>query len=96
MVIRRESLVATAAWEAEHGAAASSRERESLGLTRRIHGLERVADEALRAADRARHVKPAIEAPEILRGLERFLERGLGEAERRREALELAGIDFLH
>ena len=68
----------------------------ALGLTRSIHGLERVPDEALRAADCAGHVESPIEAPEIFRRLEGFLERGLGETERRREALELARIDFLH
>jgi hypothetical protein len=75
---------------------AGPRERESLGFTRRIDRLERVPDEALRTPDRAWNVKAPVEAPEILRGLERFLERGLGEAEGRCEALELARIDFLH
>jgi hypothetical protein len=65
-------------------------------LARGVDGLERVPDETLRAADRARHVEAPIEAPEILRGLERFLERGLCEAERRRETFELARIYFLH
>ena len=67
-----------------------------LGLAGSVHGLERVADEALRAADRARHIEPPIEAPEILRSLKGFLERRLREPERRPEPLELARIDFLH
>ncbi len=46
-----------------------------LGPTRGIHGFERIPDEALRAADSAGHVEAAVEAPEILRRLERFLER---------------------
>ena len=54
--------------------------RGSLGLARRVDRLERVPDETLRAADRAWNIEAAIEAPEVLRGLERFLERGLGEA----------------
>src|SRR5437868_351393 len=60
---------------------ARPREREPLARARRVHRLERVAHETLRAAERARHVEPAVEAPEILRGLEGLLERGLCEAE---------------
>jgi len=61
-----------------------------LRLARCIHGLERVPDEALRAAESTRHIEAAVKASEVLRGLERFLERGFGKAERGREPLELA------
>jgi hypothetical protein len=46
-----------------------------LGLARGVHGLERVADEPLRAAESTRNIEPTVKASEVLRGLERFLER---------------------
>ena len=75
---------------------ARPREREPLARARRVHRLERVAHETLRAAERARHVEPAVEAPEILRGLEGLLERGLREAESGGEPFELASVDIGH
>ncbi len=59
----------------------------------RVHRLVRVRDETLRAADGARHVEPLVEAAEVLGCFERLLERGLGQAERRPESLELALVD---
>src|SRR5207247_2352765 len=47
----------------------------------------RVRDETLRAAESARHVEATIEVPEVLRGLDRLLERGFREPKRRRETL---------
>jgi len=67
-----------------------------LGLTRSIDRLERVTDEALRPSDGPRDVEAAIEVSKVLRSLEGFLESRLGEAERRCESFELAGVDFLH
>src|SRR5438874_11463460 len=67
-----------------------------LRLTRGVHGFERVADEALGSADRARNIEAPIEVSEILRGLERLLKRGLGKPERRSEALQLPRIGLLH
>src|SRR5207245_8924166 len=54
----------------------------------------RVRDETLRAAEGARHVEATIEVPEVLRGLDRLLERGFREPKRRRETLELPLIDL--
>ena len=71
-------------------------ERESLGLARGVHGLERVTDETLRATDRARHVETTIEAAEILSSLERLLESGLREPKCGPEPLELSGVDLCH
>ena len=68
----------------------------SLSLARRGDRFERVLDEPLRTADGARNIEAAIEAPEILSGFERLLERGLREAQRRGETLELAGIYVRH
>ena len=67
-----------------------------LGLAGSVHGLERVADKALRAADRARHVEAPVEAAEILRSLEGLLERRLREPKRGPEPLELSGVDVRH
>ena len=66
----------------------------TLRLSRRVHRLQRVPDESLRTADRTRNVEPAVEAAEVLRSLERLLERGLRETQGRPESLELAGIDL--
>ena len=41
-----------------------------------------------------RDVETMVEVPEILRGLERLLERGFREAQRRAQPLELALIDL--
>ena len=65
-----------------------------LFLARRVHRFIRVLDQTLGSADRARDVEAAVEIPEILRGLERFLERGLREAQGRAQSLELALIDL--
>ncbi len=54
----------------------------TLGLACGVHGLERVADQALRAANRAGHIEASIEAPEIFRRFDGFFERGLGKPER--------------
>ena len=54
----------------------------TLGLARSVDCLERVADQALRTADSAGDIEASIEAPEILRGLDSFFERGLGKPER--------------
>ena len=69
---------------------------EPLALAGRVHRLERVADETLRAADRTRHVETAVEVTQVLGGLERLLERGLREAQRGPQTLELARIDVAH
>src|SRR5438445_5537650 len=66
----------------------------TLGLAGRVDRLEGVADEALRTPERAGHIEATVEAPQIFRGLDGLLERGLGEAERRPESLEFAGIDL--
>src|SRR5206468_421914 len=58
--------------------ACSRRERHSaerLARPRRVHRLQRVGDEALGAAEGARDVEAAVEAAEVLRRLERLLER---------------------
>jgi phosphate uptake regulator len=70
--------------------------REMLRLPCGIDRLERVADEALRAAERARDVEPPVEATEVLGGLERLLERRLRQAQRRCEPFELARVDVGH
>jgi hypothetical protein len=69
---------------------------DTLRLARGVDRLERVVDQPLRAAHRARHVESTVEVAEVLRGLERLLERGLREAQGRAEALELAWIDVAH
>ncbi len=74
----------------------SPRQRESLRVTRGVDRLERVSDEALRAADGTRHVEASIEAAEILRSLERLFERGLREPKRGPEPLELSRVDVCH
>ena len=65
-----------------------------LSLSRGVDRLIRVLDQALGPADRARDVEATIEVPEVLRGLESLLERGLREAQRRPESLKLAVIDL--
>ena len=70
--------------------------RRLLRLARGLDRFERVSDETLGSSKRARHVKPAIEAPEVLRSLERFFERGLRKAQRGTEPLELARVDIGH
>jgi nitroreductase len=64
-----------------------------LALPRGVHCLVGVLHQALRAGDRARDVEAAVEAAEILGGLESLLERGFGQAQRGAEPLELALID---
>jgi len=64
------------------------------GLPCGVHRLVRVLNEALRAADGARHVEAMVEIAEILRRFERFLERGLRETQRGAQPLELTLIDF--
>lgn len=49
----------------------------------------------MRATDRARHVEAPVEVPEILGGLERLLERGLGKTQRGPKTLELTLIDLV-
>jgi hypothetical protein len=49
---------------------------------RGVDRLERIFDEALRSAERARHIETPVEASEILRGLERLFEGGLRETQR--------------
>jgi len=63
------------------------------GTSRGVHGLVRVLHQTLGAGDGARYVEAPVEAAEILRGLERLLERGLREAQGGAQALELALID---
>ena len=67
-----------------------------LRLPRGVDRLERVPDEALRAGERARDIEAPVEAAEVLGGLERLLERGLREAQRRCEPLKLARVDVGH
>ena len=67
-----------------------------LGLSGGLDGIQRIADETLRAAERSRHVKAVVEAAEILGCLERLLSRGLREAKRGPKTLELTGIDVAH
>jgi hypothetical protein len=66
----------------------------SSGLSRRLDRFVRILDQTLGPTDRARHVETVVEAPEILRRLERLLQRGLGEAQGRAQSLELALIDL--
>ena len=54
---------------------AGAREREPLRVTRGSYGFERISNKTLRAADRAGDIEAAIEAPQVLRGLERLFER---------------------
>ena len=65
-----------------------------LFLPRRVDRLVGVLNEPLRAADGPRDVVTAVEITQVLRGLERLLERGLREAQRRPEPLELTLIDL--
>ena len=65
----------------------------TLALPRRVYRFVRVLHQTLRAGDGARDVEAAIEAAEVLRGLERLLERGFREAQRRPQPFELAGVD---
>ena len=67
-----------------------------LRLPRGVDRFERISDQALRAAERARDIEAPVEAAEVLGGLERLLERGLREAQRRCEPLELASVDVGH
>src|SRR5437016_625310 len=62
-------------------------------LARRGDRLFGIPDEPLRAAKGARHIEAMIEVAEVLRRLQRFLERGAREAQRGRKALELTLID---
>jgi hypothetical protein len=69
-------------------------EAARLSLPRRLDGFVRVLHESLRAADRARDIEALVEVAEILRGLERLLERGLRETQGRPQPFELAGVDL--
>lgn len=62
-------------------------------LPSRAHRLVRVLHEPLRARDGAWDVEAPVEVPQVLGGIERLLERGFSEAQRRTETFELAGID---
>ena len=68
----------------------------TLRLSRRVHRLQRIADETLRTPERARNIEATIEAAEILRGLEGLLERGLRETQRGPKPLELTRVDLRH
>ena len=59
-----------------------------------VHGLVRVLNEALRTADGARYVESMVEIAKVLRGFKGFLERGLREAQRGAQPLELTLIDL--
>ena len=59
-----------------------------------VHGLVRVLNEALRTADGARYVEAMVEIAKVLRGFKGFLERGLREAQRGAQPLELTLIDL--
>jgi hypothetical protein len=59
-----------------------------------VDRLVGVLDQALRAADGTRDVVATVEIAEILRGLERFLERGLRETQGGAQSFELTLIDF--
>ena len=72
----------------------SCRIRPMLRLARRVHRLVGVLHEALRTADGARDIEAMVEIAEILRGFERFLERGFRKAQRGAQPLELSLIDF--
>ena len=65
-----------------------------LFLPRRLDRLIGVLYEPLRAADGARDVVATVEIAEILRCFERFLERGLREAQGGAEPFELTLIDL--
>ena len=65
-----------------------------LFLTRRVDRLVRVLDQALSATDRARDVEAVVEVPQVLRGFERFFERGFGEAQGGAKSLELTLVDL--
>src|SRR5712692_967782 len=62
----------------------------TLRLSRRVHRIQRVADETLCTPERARHIEATIKAAEILRRLEGLLQRGLRETKCRGEPFELA------
>jgi hypothetical protein len=68
----------------------------SARLSRGVDRLKRVRHQSLRPTERARHVETPVEAPEILGGLQRFFERGLGEAQCRAQPLELARVYIRH
>src|SRR2546428_10215099 len=68
----------------------------TLRLSRRVHRIQRVADETLCTPERARHIEATIEAAQVLRGLEGLLERGLRETQRGRKSLELPRVDLGH
>ena len=68
----------------------------TLRLSRRVHRLQRVADETLCTPERARHIEATIKAAEILRRLEGLLQRGLRETQRGPKPLELTRVDLCH
>ena len=72
----------------------SCRMRAMLRLAGSVHGLVRVLNEALGAADGTRNVETMVEIAEILRSLERFLERGFRETQCGAQPLELTLIDL--
>ena len=63
-------------------------------LASRVDRLVRVLHQALSAADRPWDVEAMVEVPEVLRGFERFFERGLSEAQCGAESFELTLIDL--
>ncbi len=63
-------------------------------LPRGVDRLVRVLDQALSSADGAWDIEAIVEVSEILRRFECLLERGLSEAQRGAQPLELALIDF--
>jgi hypothetical protein len=65
-----------------------------LFLSRRLDRLVGVLHQTLGSADRARDVEAAVEIPQVLRGFERLLKRGLRETQGGAESLELTLIDL--
>jgi hypothetical protein len=65
-----------------------------LFLSRRFDRLVGVLHQTLGSADRARDVEAAVEIPQVLRGFERLLKRGLRETQGGAESLELTLIDL--
>ena len=59
-----------------------------------VHRLVRILNESLRTPDGAGDVEAMVEVAEILRRFERFLERGLREAQGGAQPFELALIDL--
>ena len=72
----------------------SCRMRPMLRLACGVHRFVGVLHETLGTADGTRDVEAMVEIAKILRRFECFLERGLRQAQRGAEPLELTLVDF--